>query len=420
MAPQALEKFLSFAPPLIGEEEIAEVVDTLKSGWLTTGPKTERFEKEMAGFIGSTEALALNSCTAALHLGLNVLEVGPGQGVITSPLTFASTGHVIMHQQARPFFVDVSPDTGNLDPQKVLIFLEKECAYDTDGRLRHKDSGDLIKTIMPVHYGGHPADLDALWDIAAHYKLNMLEDAAHAIGAEYNNLQIGNPGLKPNKAKEQKSLCAFSFYATKNMSTAEGGLLCADDAALLGKARVMGMYGISDSRRIWGRYAPKGTWVYDVAHLGFKYNMTDIQAALGLWQLKKLPKFIEMRAQRAACYNEALKDLEHLVELPTVRPTVKSAWHLYPLRLKNENLKISRDDFIEKMRELNIGSSVLFIPLHYHSFYKDALHYSEGSFPVAENFFKQLINLPLAPAHPLAEIEKAAHTLAALLKSVAK
>lgn len=410
-----LEEFLNFAPPLIGEEEIAEVVATLRSGWLTTGPKTEAFELALADQLGCGRPVALSSCTAALHLALKVTGVGPGQGVVTSPLTFASTAHAVMYLGARPFFADIDPFTGNLCPRAVRRFLEEDCALDADGRPRHKSGGQLITTLLPVHYGGQPAELDELWSLATRYRLNLIEDAAHAIGAFYRGRPIGHPALKPANAAGLKNLCAFSFYATKNLTTGEGGCLAADDPALVEQARVLSMYGISDSRRIWGRYAPKGTWVYDVAELGFKYNMMDIQAALGLHQLRKLPDFIRRRAAHAALYDQALAGLEDLVTLPGRRPETESAWHLYPLCLKAEALTISRDQFIEKLREHNIGSSVLFIPLHLHSFYKQELGYQEGSFPEAEKFFQGLVNLPVAPAHSPDRVSRAAEILRALL-----
>ncbi|MDR1921876.1 MAG: DegT/DnrJ/EryC1/StrS aminotransferase family protein [Candidatus Adiutrix sp.] len=411
-----LDSFLSFAPPLMGEEEIAEVSETLRSGWLTTGPRTERFEKELAALVGAGQALAVNSCTAALHLGLQVLGLGPGHGVVTTPLTFASTAHVIMYQRARPFFADIDPATGNLSPRAVRRFLEEECLRGGDGLTRHRVTGDIVKAILPVHYGGHPADLAELWETALEWGLDMLEDAAHAIGAAYRGRPLGHSGLKPAAAGHLMSLTAFSFYATKNLATGEGGLLTGPEGDLMERARVLSMYGISDSRRIWGRYAPKGSWVYDVAELGFKYNMMDIQAALGLRQLEKLPRFIAARAAHAALYQRAFAGLEDLVRRPETKAGVDHAWHLYPLRLKPEALTIGRDEFIEELRAHNIGASVLFIPLHYHSFYRAALGYAEGSFPEAENFFKNLVNLPVAPAHSPERVGQAAEIAARLLK----
>jgi len=411
-----LDQFLAFAPPLMGEEEIAEAADTLRSGWLTTGPKTERFELALADYLGSGRGVAVNSCTAALHLGLHVLGVGPGQGVLTTPLTFASTAHVIKYQAATPYFADIDPETGNLSPDEARRFLEEQCERGPDGKIRHQVTGDLITTLLPVHYGGHPVDLTAFWDLAVEYGLNMLEDAAHAIGAAYQGLPVGHRDLKSPEAGHLRGLTAFSFYATKNLATGEGGCLTAADDDLVERARRLSMYGISDSRRIWGRYAPKGTWVYDVAELGFKYNMMDIQAALGLHQLRKLPDFLARRAAHAAAYSRALEGLRDMVILPAARPEAGHAWHLYALRLRPEAMAVGRDEFIEILRDHNIGSSVLFIPLHYHSYYKATLKYEEGDFPEAEKFFQNLINLPLAPAHSPERVAEAAEVLAALLR----
>ena len=405
---EPLQHFASFSPPLIGEEEIREVVDTLKSGWLTTGPKTERFENETAAYCGGGQALAVNSCTAALHLALAVLEIGESDGVITTPYTFASTGHVIMYQKARPFLVDVHPDDFNLDPDKVRRFLEKECTPGKNGgHPVHKDTGKTIKVLLPVHYGGQPCRMHELQQIAREYNLFLVEDAAHAVGASYRGEKIGYLG----------DITCLSFYATKNMTTGEGGMVLTRNKDWAARMRIMSMYGISDARRIWARYAPKGSWVYDVAELGFKYNMMDIQAALGLHQLARLDHFIARRKENAAVYNEILGGCEQ-VRLPRIRDDVDPAWHLFPLLLNTESLKINRDEFIEALKALNIGTSVLFIPLHLHSYYNKTLGYGEGDFPEAENLFRRVVNLPISPAASIEIITQIARTTARLLEAV--
>ncbi|MEW6263503.1 MAG: DegT/DnrJ/EryC1/StrS aminotransferase family protein [Thermodesulfobacteriota bacterium] len=399
-----LDKFVPFSPPSIGEEEIEEVADTLRSGWLTTGPKTERFENAVKEYLGARHAVAVNSCTAALHLALRALGVGEGDGVITSPYTFASTGHVVMYQRARLFLIDVEPDTFNLDPEKVQRFLEDECMPGAEGRPRHRATGASIKVLLPVHYGGHPCPMDRFLDLARRYNLYLVEDAAHALGAEYRGRRIGSFG----------DVTCFSFYATKNLTTGEGGLAATDDQELAQRMRVLGMYGISDARRIWQRYTPKGNWVYDVVDLGFKYNMMDIQAALGLHQLAKLPLFLERRAENAAIYNRVFGQLEAVVR-PTVKEYARHAWHLYPLLLDLDRPALRRDAFIEELKARNVGTSVLFIPLHLHSYYQRALPYREGDFPVAENIFRRMVNLPLSPSIPAETITRVAEIVAELV-----
>jgi dTDP-4-amino-4,6-dideoxygalactose transaminase len=400
-----LEEFVSFSPPLIGEEEIAEVVDTLRSGWLTTGPKTERFENALKEYVGASHAVAVYSCTAAMHLVLEALEIGPGDGVITSPFTFASTGHVILYQGARPFLVDVEPGTFNLDPDAVRAFLENECRIGDDGFPKHKATGLTVKVLLPVHYGGHPCRMDELTALAEKYHLTVVEDAAHAIGARYQGWPIGSIS----------HVTCFSFYATKNLTTGEGGMIVTEDEGLAQRCRMMSMYGISDARRIWARYAPKGSWVYDVADLGHKYNMMDIQAALGLHQLAKLDGFIERRAENAAAYNRILKNLPQ-VRPPVVEDYARHAWHLYPILLDPDRLDIDRDAFIERLKDLNIGTSVLFIPLHFHTCYQDRLPYGIGDFPTAETVFRRIVNLPVSPAVPLQTIERVGRVVAGLIK----
>jgi dTDP-4-amino-4,6-dideoxygalactose transaminase len=413
-----LPKFVPFAPPLVGKEELTELAQTLKSGWLTAGPKTERFEIAMANYLGAPDTLAVSSCTAALHLSMLVLNLKPGQGVITTPLTFASTVHAIVYCGGTPFLADIEENTGCLDPEQVKDFIKNQCHIGPQGRPVHESTGVTITAIMPIHYAGLAADLEAFWDLAKKYNLFIVEDAAHATGTYLNNLPIGHPRLRPPDAPA--GLIAYSFYATKNLATGEGGLLVASDPELLNRARKLAAYGISDARRIWGRYAPKGTWVYDIEELGYKYNFSDLQASLGLAQLSKLPDFLLARRQRAQVWTEALEPLNDLVILPQEKPQTKSSWHLYPLRINPKRLKISRDEIIIKLKEFNIGTSVMFIPIHYHSFYQKTLGYKPGSLPLAEKYFASEISLPVSPAVSVTRIRAAAKLTAELLKSWAK
>jgi dTDP-4-amino-4,6-dideoxygalactose transaminase len=358
--------FLPFSPPAIGAEEIEEVVDTLKSDWITTGPKTRRFETAFAELVGAEAALAVFSGTDAMQVALAALGVGRGDEVITTAMTFCSTAHVIEHMGARPVLVDVEPDTLCIDVAAVQRALTPR-----------------TKGVLPVHLYGHPAELDPLADLARANGLFVLEDAAHAVPATYRGRSIGAAG----------TTVAFSFYATKNITTAEGGMLTgARD--LIDKARMWSLHGIS--RDAYNRYAAEGSWYYEVVLPGFKCNMTDIQAALGLIQLQKLPAFQARRRHVVQRYSEAFGMLPEL-QVPTQRGHVESAWHIYPLRLNLDRLTINRSRFIEELRARNIGTSVHFIPVHLHPYYRDKYGYRTEDFPVASNAYHRLISLPLHP-----------------------
>lgn len=360
------QEFLHFSPPNLGEDEIAEVVDTLRSQWITTGPKTRRFEAAFSAAVNAPGALALNSCTAALHVALLTLGIGPGDEVITTPITFAATVNVIEHVGARPVLADVEPDTLNIDPQAVARAITPR-----------------TKAFIPVHFAGHPADMAPLQALAERHGLAIIEDAAHALPARYGDRMIGSG---PN-------LVAFSFYATKNLTTAEGGMLTGDPA-LLERARVISLHGMS--RDAWRRYDKGGHWAYEILYPGFKYNMTDIQAALGLRQLDRLPAFQARRRAIVAAYQAAFAAHAEW-ELPVTRAEVEHAWHLYVLRLRPEVLAIDRDRFIEELTARNIGASVHFIPIHLHPYYRDTYGYLPEDFPVASAAFPRLVSLPLHP-----------------------
>jgi len=360
------DKFLLFSPPSIGQEEIDEVVDTLRSRWITTGPKTQRFAKEFASYIHAESALPLNSCTAALHVALMAVGISPGDEVITTPMTFAASSNVIEHVGAKPVFVDVEADTLNIDPDSVRQALTPQ-----------------TKAILPVHYAGHPAELGAIMSIADEHNLHVIEDAAHALPAKYKGRPIGSFG----------NPTAFSFYATKNLTTAEGGMLTGTPE-FIDKARIISLHGMS--RDSWQRYGKSGSWYYEVVMPGFKYNMSDIQAAMGLVQLRRLAEFQLRRRQVAQAYNEAFSQVAAL-QVPTVRPEVEHAWHLYVLRLNLEKLTIDRNAFIEELRKRNIGTSVHFIPVHIHPYYRNKYGYEAADFPVTHGNYQRLLSLPLHP-----------------------
>lgn len=359
-------EYLSFSPPNVGEEEIAEVVDTLRSAWITTGPKTLRFSEEFAKALGAPGATAVNSCTAGLHATLVALGIGPGDEVITTTNTFASTVNVVEHTGARPILVDVEPDTLNIDPERVEEAISPR-----------------TKAIIPVHYAGHPVELDALRYLADSHGLHLIEDAAHALPAKYKGRLIGsldNPVV-------------FSFYATKNLTTAEGGMVTGDPG-LLDRIRVISLHGMS--RDAWRRYDKGGAWFYEVLYPGFKYNMTDIQASIGLRQLRRLPDFHRRRKEIVEMYQEAFRS-EEALEVPVERDEVESAWHLYVLRLNTSVLKIGRDQFIDELQALNVGTSVHFIPVHMHPYYRDKYGFKPDDLPIAYSNFKRMLSLPLHP-----------------------
>lgn len=358
--------FLMFSPPIVGEEEIAAVTDTLRSGWITTGPKTKRFEEEFAAYIGAENALALNSCTAGLHVALATLDVRKGDEVITTPMTFAASVNVIEHVGATPVLVDVEPDTLTIDPKKIEEAITPR-----------------TRAIMPVHYAGHPADMNPIMELAQRHYLYVVEDAAHAIPAKYEGRYIGTIG----------DFTAFSFYATKNLTTAEGGMLTGATERLK-KARTLSLHGMN--RDAWKRYSAEGSWFYEVVAPGFKYNMTDIQAAIGLVQLEHLEAMQARRREIVERYTAAFSQLPEL-QPPTERENVESAWHLYVLRLNLEQLRLDRARFIEELKLRNIGSSVHFIPVHLHPYYRHKYRWMPNAFPIAYREYQRMLSLPLHP-----------------------
>lgn len=362
-----LRKALPFHLPLIGEEEIEAVTEVLRSGWLTTGPKVRQFEEEFSQYIGGKHSIAVNSCTAALHLALEASGVKDGDEVILPTLTFAATAEVVLYLRARPVLVDSVPGTLNMDPAAVLRAITPK-----------------TKAIIPVHFGGHPCDMQPLLDTRSKYGIKLIEDAAHALPAWSEAGMVGTTG----------DITCFSFYSTKTLTTGEGGMAVTDDDQLADRMRIMSLHGIS--KDAWKRYSATGTWRYEILEAGFKYNLTDIQAALGLVQLNKCDSMRDRRAVIAARYREAFESLE-TVELLNVESSVQHAWHLFVILIQPDMLSISRDTFINELRERNIGTSVHFIPLHLHPLYQNRFGYRPGQFAVAEHYFERCISLPLYP-----------------------
>jgi len=354
---------ISFAPPYITEDEINAVRDVLNSGWLSMGDKTLEFENKFAEYVGSKYAVATNSCTAALFLSLKVLGIKEGDEVITTPFTFAATANVIVHCRAKPVFVDIDEKTYNIDPDKLA---EKITAK--------------TKAIIVVHYGGQPADMKKAMKIAKEHNLKVIEDAAHAAGSEYE---------KGKKVGSLGNLTCFSFYPTKPITTGEGGMITLNDDELSRKLKMLRLHGMN--RDAWNRYLEKDNWYYEVVEAGYKCNPSDIASAIGIEQLKKLDWMNERRKEVAEYYNEQLQDLD--IVIPYVNPNVKSSYHLYPIRL----ISYDRSNFIRKMGEGDIGTSVHFIPLHLMPFYHREYGYKKGDFSVAEKVFESIVSLPIYP-----------------------
>ena len=359
------KELLPFSPPDIGQEEIDEVVDCLRSGWITTGPKTARFEQDLARYLGCRQVVALNSATAGLFLCLKQLGIGPGDEVITTPYTFAATVNVILHCGARPVLADVREDDFNIDPQLV----ERAVTSRT-------------RAIIPVHFAGRSCDLESLGNIAQRHGLEMIEDAAHAIGAEYHGRKIGTVS----------HFTVFSFHAVKNLTTGEGGAIATDDEQAAGNLRAMALHGMN--KDAWRRFAPGGKWQYDIILPGYKYNMMDLQAALGIHQLGKLEAFIVRRGEIARQYRAGLSDLP-VLRLPDEGQAGRQTWHLYPILIDFDRMKIDRTGFIDLLAEQKISANVHYLPVHLFHHYREVLGYRPGDFPVAERLSRREVTLPL-------------------------
>lgn len=376
---------IPFHRPLIGEEEIQEVVDCLRSGWLTSGPRTSQFEAEFRAYVGAAYSLAVNSCTAGLHLALAALEIGPGDEVITTPMTFCATANTILHVGATPVLADIGAD-GNIDPASIASRITRR-----------------TKAIVPVHIAGLPCDMDEIWRLARQHDLKVIEDAAHAVGTHWKGLQIGAP--QPSGVSDA---VAYSFYATKNLTTGEGGMVTTQNMDLIERMRVLCLHGIS--RDAWNRYSKGGNWYYQVLEPGYKYNLTDLQSAIGIHQLRKQEAFIAQRTAWARIYTEAFSDT------PALEPAPESAnsrhsWHLYALRLNTGQLTINRTQFIQELEKAGITASVHFIPLPLHPAYAELAARPENACPKALDLYPRLISLPLHPAMTAEEIQYVAATV---------
>ncbi len=369
-----------------GKAEIAEVTDTIKSGWVTTGKKAKLFEQKVAGYVNAKHAAAVNSCTAAMHLLLQASGIGKGDDVVTTPYTFAATSEAILYTGAKPVFCDINYDSLNMEAASA----EKKISRKT-------------KALLPVHIAGLPCHMDAFAKLARTNKIKLFDDAAHAIGAEYKGKRIGSIG----------DGSAFSFYATKNLTTGEGGMVTTKSAKLAEKIKLLSLHAMS--KGAWKRYAKGGSWRYDLLDLGYKYNMSDLAASLGLAQFEKFEKFQQLRNKACQRY------IKHISEIPEVKtPLIEScsthAWHLYMLRLNLDRLKINRNTFIHELNKKNIGTSVHFIPLFLQTHYKKTFKLDRKQFPNADKAFNEVITLPLFPDIKNNEIDYVCDVIADICK----
>ena len=359
----------------VGEEEAQAAAEVIRSGWLTTGQRTFEFERRFAAYVGARHAIAVSSCTAALHLALEAAVIGAGDEVLVPTTTFTASAEVVCYLGAKPVLVDVQPASMNFDPEDAA-----------------RKISACTKAVIPVHLAGVPCDMEEIHDLASAHSLHVVEDAAHALPASYHGIPIG----------ALSQVTAFSFYATKTLTTGEGGMLTTEDDKLADRMRMMRLHGIE--RDAWKRYRSDGAWFYEVMDAGFKYNMTDIQAAIGLVQLGKCDELSAARQAIAERYSAAFGGNSSL-QVPETYSDRRSAWHLYVLRLNLDTLSIDRDRFIEELKVRGIGTSVHFIPLHLQPFYKNRFGYRPGDYPRAEAEYKRALSLPIYPTMTDAEVE---------------
>jgi len=380
------ERFLHFARPSICDGDVESVVQTLRSGWLTVGPQTREFERAVASYVGVPGAAAVHSCTAGLHLAMVALGVGSGDEVIVPALNFASAPNSVVHLGARPVLVDVDPKTLNVTAEIIESAITER-----------------TKVVIPVHFGGRPCLMDEIMEVGRRRGVKVLGDAAHAIGAHLGSRKVGSVA----------DVTAFSFYVTKGMTTGEGGIVTSHDEELLARIGRLSLHGMSSDA--WKRYTERGPWYYEIVEPGYKYNMNDMQAALGLCQLERVDDFRESRTRIAARYEEAFSELPALT-IPGRFDGGQHAWHLYQIQLDPDMLTIGRDAFIRAILDEGIGVSVHFIPIHYHPYYRDHFEYSTGSFPATETYYERALSLPIYPDMTDADIDDVIAAVVKLLR----
>ncbi|MBK8396823.1 MAG: DegT/DnrJ/EryC1/StrS aminotransferase family protein [Leptospiraceae bacterium] len=389
--------FLPFALPSISEEAIEEVATVLRSGWVTSGPKVKQFEKEFAEFVGVNQAIALNSATAGLHLALEAIGLTDTDAVITSAVTFTATTEVICYFNALPLLTDVDPIHNLMTPKTLLELIERECSWNGNFLL-HNATGKIIKAIIPVHLAGYTCDMESFSEIADRYNLYIIEDAAHAFPAIHKNRMIGAWG----------DFTVFSFYATKGITTGEGGMVTTNHSELAERIRLMRLHGINRDS-----YNRPG-WYYEVVEAGFKYNMTDIAAALGIVQLHEANGFWSRREEIAIRYNLAFSDLKG-VKLPLPDENGRHSWHLYRIEIDSRLAKFGRDSLVEELKERNIGTSLHFIPIFEHPYYKRKYNFNRQYFPNACKMYDKALSLPLFAGMNDEDVEDVIHAVRELL-----
>jgi dTDP-4-amino-4,6-dideoxygalactose transaminase len=393
-----------FFRPQLTEQEIDEVVATLRSGWLTTGPRVQRFEREFATAVGASQAVAVNSCTAALHLALEALGLKPGQGVLVPTMTFAATAEVVRYLGAIPILVDCDPVTLNMDLADAERKLAADYADNTDLNGRELQKKRVVG-IMPVHVGGLMMDLEPLRNFAVAHDLWIVEDAAHAFPASWRKGE-GHPWQRCGEGTA--AITCFSFYANKTITTGEGGMAVTEDEALAQRMRVMSLHGLSQDA--WERYSGGSSWDYRIIAPGFKYNLTDIAAALGVHQLQRAEEMRREREGIARFYLETLADLPE-IELPIEDENRIHAWHLFPIKLKLDQLSIDRNQFVESLKSAGVGCSVHWRPLHLHPYYQETFGWRAEDLPVATSVWQRLVSLPIFPGMRTDELEYVVNTV---------
>ena len=377
---------LPFHKSWLEEEEHREVEDTLNSGWLTTGPKTQKFEEAFKDYIGCRYAVALNSCTAGLNLALTVQKFAEGDEVITTPMTFPATANAILLQRLKPVFADIEPGTLTIDPRKIEAKITPR-----------------TRAIIPVHFAGHPCDMTPIQELADRHKLVIIEDAAHALESRYKRQKIGSLG----------NATAFSFYANKNITTGEGGMLVTNDDALAETLRIMRLQGIS--RDAWKRYGKSGFSHWEQTLVGHKCNMSDLNASIGLHQIKKVERFMALRKKYVSMYDRAFADVAEL-ETPVVRDYATPAHHIYVISLRLERLTIDRDGFLDAIQSTGIGVALHYVALHLQPYYVKNFNTKPQDFPIASNYSERVISLPLYPKMSSADVERVIGTVKSLIK----